>query len=47
MAGIRNGEIVKVPLSEVAGKLKTIDPDCSSIKEAKLVGICFGDEPLK
>lgn len=47
MAGIRNGEIVKVPLSEVAGKLKTIDPNCSSVKEAKLVGICFGDEPLK
>lgn len=46
MAGIRNGEVVKVPLAEVAGKLKIIDPNCSSVKEAKLVGICFGDEPI-
>lgn len=43
MAGIINGEIKPVPLSEVAGRLKMIDPDSSIIKEAKAVGISFGD----
>lgn len=43
MVGYRNREIVKVPLDEVAGKLKTLSPDASIIKEAKLVGISFGD----
>lgn len=44
MAGIRNGEIVRVPLSEVAGKLKYVEPDSDIIKEAKLTGISFGDK---
>ena len=39
-----NREIVKVPLEEVAGKLKTVDPESSIIKEAKMIGISFGDE---
>lgn len=43
MVGIRNREIVKVPLEEVAGKLKTLDPDASIVKEAKMMGISFGD----
>ena len=43
MVGIRNREIVKVPLEEVAGKLKTLDPNASIVKEAKLMGISFGD----
>lgn len=43
MVGIRNREIVKVPLDEVAGKLKKIDPNASIIKEAKMLGISFGD----
>ncbi len=43
MVGMRNGEIVKVPLEEVAGKLKVVDPNASIIKEAKLIGISFGD----
>lgn len=43
MVGMKNGEIVKVPLEEVAGKLKVVDPDSSIIKEAKLLGINFGD----
>lgn len=43
MVGFRDGEIVPVPLSEVAGKLKTVSPDASIIKEAKSLGICFGD----
>ncbi|MDD3254208.1 MAG: ATP-dependent 6-phosphofructokinase [Lachnospiraceae bacterium] len=44
MVAIQDGEITKVSLEEVAGKLKTVDPDCSIIKEAKMVGISFGDE---
>ena len=43
MVGSKNREIVKVPLEDVAGKLKMIDPDASIIKEAKLLGISFGD----
>ena len=43
MVGYKNREIVKVPLSEVAGKLKMVDPKASIIKEAKMVGISFGD----
>jgi len=43
MVGYKNREIVKVPLDEVAGKLKTLSPDAPIIKEAKMVGISFGD----
>ena len=43
MVGIQNGEIVKVPLEEVAGKLKMVDPEDQMIKEAKRIGISFGD----
>ena len=43
MVGYKNREIVKVPLEEVAGKLKMVDPDASIVKEAKLLGISFGD----
>ena len=28
---------------QVAGRLKTVDPDSSIIREAKDLGICFGD----
>lgn len=44
MVAMKDNDITKVPLSEVAGKLKTVDPDCSMIREAKAVGISFGDE---
>lgn len=43
MVGYKNREIVKVPLEEVAGKLKALSPDAAIVKEAKLLGICFGD----
>ena len=43
MVGIKNGEIVKVPLADVAGRLKMVDPNASIINEAKLLGISFGD----
>ncbi|MDO4192359.1 MAG: ATP-dependent 6-phosphofructokinase [Erysipelotrichaceae bacterium] len=44
MVAYRNREIVKAPLKEVAGNLKTVDPNASIIQEAKLLGISFGDE---
>ncbi len=44
MIAMQNNEVVKVPLGEVAGKLKFVDPEASIIKEAKLTGISFGDE---
>jgi 6-phosphofructokinase 1 len=43
MVGYKNREIVRVPLEEVAGKLKYLSPDASIVQEAKLLGICFGD----
>ena len=43
MVGYKNREIVRVPLEEVAGKLKMVDPESSIVKEAKLLGISFGD----
>ena len=43
MVGYKNREIVKVPLKDVAGKLKMVDPEASIIKEAKMLGISFGD----
>ena len=44
MVAIKNDEIVKVPLEEVAGKLKTVDPNSKIIKEAKRLGISFGNK---
>ena len=44
MVGTKNQEIIRVPLSEVAGKLKYVDPKASIIDEAKTIGISFGDE---
>ena len=43
MVAYKNREIVKVPLKEIAGKLKSVAPDAGIIKEAKALGVCFGD----
>ena len=43
MVGIVNNKVKKVPLADVAGKLKMVDPEHQLIKEAKLIGISFGD----
>lgn len=43
MIAMVNGKTKRVPLADVAGKLKTVDPDCQMIKEAKRMGISFGD----
>lgn len=43
MVAMRNNEITEVPLSEVAGKLKVVDPECTTVIDAKILGIGFGD----
>ena len=44
MVGIIENQIVPVPLEEVAGKLKEIDPRMDIIAETRDLGISFGDE---
>ena len=39
-----DGKMTRVPLTEVAGKLKYVDPKCDLVREAKALGISFGDE---
>lgn len=43
MVGIVDEDTKKVSLSEVAGKLKYVDPKCQMIKDAKTIGISFGE----
>ncbi|OYP12821.1 6-phosphofructokinase, partial [Lachnotalea glycerini] len=43
MVSIVHGDISKVPLDQVAGKLKMVIPESSIIKVAKLGGTSFGD----
>ena len=42
MVGFKGDDIVPVPLEEVAGKLKMVDPDSDIIRETKSLGISFG-----
>ena len=44
MVAQRAGKMVRVPLEDVAGKLKYVDPESDLVREAKLLGISFGDE---
>ena len=41
---VKDNTIDKLPLSEIAGKLKMVDPDSDIVRQAKNVGISFGDE---
>ena len=43
MIAMVNGKTKRVPLGDVAGKLKVVEPDCQLIQEAKRIGISFGD----
>lgn len=43
MVAVKNNEIGKTPLGEVAGRLKMVEPDSGIVKEAKAIGISFGD----
>lgn len=44
MVALQGNSIVSIPLEEVAGKLKSISPDCEVVKQARLIGISFGDD---
>lgn len=43
MVAVQNGRIVPVPLSEVAGKLKTVPPDSDIVQAARDLGLSMGD----
>lgn len=43
MVAFVNNEITSIPLPDIAGKLKTVDPASPIITEAQAMGICFGD----
>ena len=43
MVGYKNREMVRVPLKEVAGKLKMVSPDAAIVKQAEMLGISFGE----
>ncbi len=43
MVGMKNDEVVAVPLIEVAGKLKNVPKDDQLIAAARKIGISFGD----
>jgi len=43
MVALQGINISSIPLSEVAGKLRTIPPDCEVLKQARLLGISLGD----
>lgn len=43
MIGMVNNKTTRVPLKDVAGKLKVVEKDSKIIKEAKTIGISFGD----
>ncbi len=43
MIAMVDGQTKRVPLKDVAGKLKAVNPDCQMIREAKAIGISFGD----
>ncbi|MGL5436581.1 MAG: 6-phosphofructokinase [Lachnospiraceae bacterium] len=44
MVTVKVNDITELPLEDIAGKLKMVDPECSMIREARMVGISFGDQ---
>lgn len=44
MVAVENNDIIRVPLEEAAGKLKTVNPNSTIVRQAKRIGISFGDE---
>jgi 6-phosphofructokinase 1 len=43
MIGMVNNKTKRIPLGDVSGKLKAVDPDSQMIKEARRPGISFGN----
>lgn len=44
MVALKNGYIIPVPLSDVAGRLKSVPGNCEIVRSAKDIGISFGCE---
>ena len=44
MVALSKNKLKSVPLKDVAGKLKTVEPDCTLVKKARMMGTNFGDE---
>jgi 6-phosphofructokinase 1 len=42
MVALKNDEIVSVPLADVSGKLKLVEPDNPLVLQAKSMGTSFG-----
>ena len=36
-------KMTRVPLKDIAGKLKYVDPESDLVREARALGISFGD----
>ena len=45
MVAMRNGIITSVPLEEVGGKVRLIEPDNKLVEKGRQMGVCFGDCP--
>ncbi|MGN0165963.1 MAG: 6-phosphofructokinase [Lachnospiraceae bacterium] len=43
MVAMKDGKLAKVPLKDVAGKIKQVPTDSEIIRDAKALSICFGD----
>lgn len=43
MVGLQGTEVVPVPLAEVAGRQRLVDPECQIVQAARSVGTSFGD----
>ncbi len=46
MVAIKNNELTTVPLSEVGGRLRLVEPGLGLIQKARKMGVSFGDEYL-
>ena len=44
MVGLNGTQITPVPLKEVAGRLKVVPADSEIVRQARMLGISFGDE---
>lgn len=46
MVAVKQNELTTVPLEEVGGKLRLVEPDLGLIQKARKMGVSFGDEYL-
>ena len=44
MVAIKNNDLTTVPLEDVGGKLRLVEPDLGLIQKARKMGVSFGDE---